>query len=107
MAAAREGLDQVGVGEVAHRRPTEMSGGQAQRVALARALVTSPRILFADEPTGALDRSAGQVVLEAIREASRRDGTTLVLVTHDPAVAEFADREVHIADGQDRVAHRG
>jgi putative ABC transport system ATP-binding protein len=77
-----------------------MSGGQAQRVALARALVTEPRVLFADEPTGALDTLTGEAVLGQIVRIVREQGTSVVLVTHDATVAAHADREVALRDGQ-------
>jgi putative ABC transport system ATP-binding protein len=76
-----------------------MSGGQQQRVALARALVTEPRVLFADEPTGALDSLAGELVLGHLVRVARQQQTTVILVTHDPAVAAYADREVVLRDG--------
>ena len=81
------------------RRSGELSGGQAQRVALARGLVTQPRVLFADEPTGSLDSLTGELVMELLVGAARRDGTTVVLVTHEPRVAAYADREVVVRDG--------
>ncbi|MDN5893669.1 MAG: ABC transporter ATP-binding protein [Nocardioides sp.] len=92
-------MDRLGVGELVARRPTQMSGGQAQRVALARSLVTGPKILFADEPTGALDRQSGEMVLTHMVDAAKSSGTSVVLVTHDRHVASFADREVVIEDG--------
>jgi putative ABC transport system ATP-binding protein len=97
--AAAQWLDRLGVGELAGSRPGEMSGGQQQRVALARALVTEPRVLFADEPTGALDSLAGEVVLGHMVQMARRQQTTVLLVTHDPAVAAYADRELVLRDG--------
>jgi putative ABC transport system ATP-binding protein len=81
------------------RRSGELSGGQAQRVALARGLVTRPRVLFADEPTGSLDSLTGELVMELLVGAARHDGTTVVLVTHEPRVAAYADREVVVRDG--------
>ncbi len=99
LAAARSALDRLGVGELAPKRPGEMSGGQGQRVALARALVTSPRVVFADEPTGALDSLAGEQVLTGLVRLAREGGTTVVMVTHDAKVAAFADREVVMRDG--------
>jgi putative ABC transport system ATP-binding protein len=81
------------------RRSGELSGGQAQRVALARGLVTQPRVLFADEPTGSLDSLTGELVMELLVGAAREDGTTVVLVTHEPRVAAYADREVVVRDG--------
>lgn len=97
---AREWLTRLGVGDLADARPGEMSGGQQQRVALARALVTQPKVLFADEPTGALDSiAAEQVMIELVR-AVREHGTMVVLVTHDAKVAAYADREVTMHDGR-------
>jgi putative ABC transport system ATP-binding protein len=97
--AAMTWLDRLGVADVASDRPGEMSGGQAQRVALARALVTEPRILFADEPTGALDTLTGEAVLGHIVRVVREQGTAVVLVTHEATVAAHADREVMLRDG--------
>ena len=82
------------------RRSGELSGGQAQRVALARALVGRPEVVFADEPTGSLDSLTGEHVMELLVEASRQQGTTVVLVTHDPRVAAYAEREVVVRDGK-------
>jgi putative ABC transport system ATP-binding protein len=100
LGAAAGWLDRLGVGDLAARRPGELSGGEAQRIALARALATSPRVLFADEPTGSLDSLAGERVMELLVEAARTDGTTVVLVTHEPRVAAYADREVIVRDGR-------
>jgi putative ABC transport system ATP-binding protein len=97
--AAMTWLDRLGVAEVASVVPGAMSGGQAQRVALARALVTEPRVLFADEPTGALDTLAGESVLAQIVRVAREQGTAVVLVTHSPTVAAHADREIFMRDG--------
>jgi putative ABC transport system ATP-binding protein len=93
--AARVGLDK----RLRHR-PAQLSGGQQQRVAVARALVTQPAVLFADEPTGALDIRTGRSVLGLLRELVDRDGQTVVMVTHDPAAATYADRVILLADGQ-------
>ena len=81
-------------------RPSELSGGQQQRVAIARALVTRPDVLFADEPTGALDTSTSREVLELLREIVDTTGQTVVMVTHDPLAAVYADRVLFLADGQ-------
>ncbi|WP_239144615.1 ABC transporter ATP-binding protein [Streptomyces sp. SID14515] len=94
-------LDQVGLRERAGHRPGELSGGQQQRVAVARALVTGPEVLFGDEPTGALDSTAGRAVLGLLR-AMTDDGRTVIMVTHDPVAASFADRVVFLADGRIR-----
>lgn len=93
-------LDAVGLGGFDHRRPGELSGGQAQRVAIARALITRPTVVFADEPTGALDSRTGAQVLETLRSTARQLGRTVVLVTHDPQVAAAADRVVFLSDGR-------
>ncbi|MET9301359.1 MULTISPECIES: ABC transporter ATP-binding protein [Micromonospora] len=103
--AALSWLDRLGVADVADVRPGEMSGGQQQRCALSRALVTEPRVIFADEPTGALDTLAGEQVLTQIVRLAREQRTTVVLVTHEPRIAAYADREVSLRDG--RVDHTG
>ena len=95
-ALARVGLDR----DRASARPAELSGGQQQRVAIARALVTEPKVIFADEPTGALDRGTARDVLTMLREATDGYGRTLIMVTHDPVAAAFADRVVFLADGR-------
>jgi putative ABC transport system ATP-binding protein len=97
---AREFLGSVGVEDVADKRAGEMSGGQAQRVAVARALVTRPRVIFADEPTGSLDSMNGELVMELFVTAARQQGSTVVLVTHEPRVAAYADREIVVRDGK-------
>jgi putative ABC transport system ATP-binding protein len=99
-AQVREVLEQVGLGDRARHRPTEMSGGQQQRVALARALITRPEVLFGDEPTGALDSRTGREVLTLLRGMVERDGQTIIMVTHDPVAASYADRVVFLADGR-------
>ncbi|MDP9295700.1 MAG: ABC transporter ATP-binding protein [Actinomycetota bacterium] len=96
---AREWLGRLGVDDVAEKRAGEMSGGQGQRVAVARALVTGPRVVFADEPTGSLDSLNGELVLELMVSAARERGTSLVLVTHEARVAAYADREIVVRDG--------
>ncbi|WP_240641541.1 ABC transporter ATP-binding protein [Nocardioides ferulae] len=93
-------LDAVGLSGYDERRPTELSGGQAQRVAIARALFAKPTVVFADEPTGALDSRTGRSVLEVLRTTAQRFGQTVVIVTHDPQVAAVADRVVFLADGR-------
>ncbi|MEV0806449.1 ABC transporter ATP-binding protein [Micromonospora sp. NPDC050200] len=98
-AAALGWLDRLGVAEVADVRPGEMSGGQQQRCAAARALVTEPRVLFADEPTGALDTLTGEQVLIQLVRLARQQRTSIVLVTHEPRIAAYADREVMLRDG--------
>ncbi len=96
---AREWFSRLGLDSLETRRSGELSGGQAQRVALARGLVAHPRVLFADEPTGSLDSLTGEVVMELLVSAAREDGTTVVLVTHEPRVAAYAEREVVVRDG--------
>jgi putative ABC transport system ATP-binding protein len=93
-------IDSVGLTGMADRLPNELSGGQAQRVAIARALITRPTVVFADEPTGALDRRTGDQVLDVLRNAAKRFSQTLVLVTHDPHVAATADDVLFLADGR-------
>ncbi|WP_018255138.1 ABC transporter ATP-binding protein [Salinispora mooreana] len=98
--AALSWLDRLGVADLADQRPGEMSGGQQQRCALARALVTEPRVLFCDEPTGALDSLTGEQVLSHLVRVARQQGTTVLLATHDARVAGYADREIALRDGQ-------
>jgi putative ABC transport system ATP-binding protein len=90
----------VGLGTRLKHRPSELSGGQQQRVAVARALVSRPEIIFADEPTGNLDSRAGAEILSFMRTAAKEFGQTIVMVTHDPVAASYADRAVFLADGQ-------
>jgi putative ABC transport system ATP-binding protein len=96
----RDWFERLELSGLEERRSGELSGGQAQRVALARALVGRPGVLFADEPTGSLDSLAGEHVMELLVAASRDQGTTVVLVTHDPRVAAYAEREVVVRDGK-------
>jgi putative ABC transport system ATP-binding protein len=100
LRATRPWFARLGLDGLERRRSGELSGGQAQRVALARGLVTSPRVLFADEPTGSLDSLTGEHVLDLLVTAAREEGTTVVLVTHEPRVAAYADREVTVRDGR-------
>lgn len=93
-------LDRLGLEGLAARRPGELSGGQAQRVAIARALVAGPRVLFADEPTGSLDSLAGEQVMNHLTDAARSAGVAVILVTHEPRVAAYADREIVVRDGR-------
>jgi putative ABC transport system ATP-binding protein len=93
-------LGEVGLADRAGHRPDELSGGQQQRVAIARALVTRPAVLFADEPTGALDAASSREVLRLLRAAVDRHGQTIVMVTHDPFAAAHADRVLFLADGR-------
>ena len=98
-ATAGEWLERFGVRGQGESRPGELSGGQSQRVALARALVTAPRIVFADEPTGALDSLASEQVMTALVGTARESGTAVLLITHDAQVAAYADREIRLTDG--------
>jgi putative ABC transport system ATP-binding protein len=100
LAEARSWFERLGLSGMEGHRSDEMSGGQAQRVALARGLVANPEVLFADEPTGSLDSLTGEVVMELLTGAARQQGTTVVLVTHEPRVAAYADREVVVRDGK-------
>jgi putative ABC transport system ATP-binding protein len=100
LAKARDWFERLGLDGLAHRRSGELSGGQAQRVALARGLVTGPEVLFADEPTGSLDSLTGEQVMNLLVGAAREQGTTVILVTHEPRVAAYADREVIVRDGR-------
>ncbi|GAA1794174.1 MULTISPECIES: ABC transporter ATP-binding protein [Leucobacter] len=97
---AKSWLTQLGLADHAGKRPGELSGGQAQRVAIARALVTAPRIVFADEPTGSLDSLSAEQVMATLLELAKGTGATVVIVTHDPRVAAYADREVVVRDGR-------
>ncbi|MEU6123855.1 ABC transporter ATP-binding protein [Streptomyces sp. NPDC047123] len=96
---AAEMLARVGLGDKGRRRPGQLSGGQQQRVAIARALVTEPDVIFADEPTGALDTTTAGEILGLLRSAVDAMGATVVMVTHDPAAAAHADRVLFLADG--------
>ena len=100
LAQARETLGELGLSEHLDKRPTQLSGGQAQRAAVARALVTGPRILFADEPTGSLDSLAAERTMEVLLNSVHSRGAALVIITHDARVAAYADREVTVRDGR-------
>ncbi|WP_353947187.1 ABC transporter ATP-binding protein [Streptomyces sp. HUAS MG91] len=95
-------LARLEVDDLAAKRPGEISGGQGQRVAVARSLVTNPRLLFADEPTGALDSLNGERVMELLTEAARGANAAVVLVTHEARVAAYSDREIVVRDGKSR-----
>ena len=92
-------LEQVGLGERVQHRPSELSGGERQRVAIARSLANDPDLLLADEPTGNLDRESTTMVMELLSRIHRANGTTLVLVTHDPSTADYARRRIVMSDG--------
>ncbi len=98
--AAQKLLASMGLGEHGAHAPSELSGGQQQRVSIARAVITKPPILFADEPTGNLDSSTAAQIIDLLRNIVRTEGTTLVLVTHDLEKTKYADRIIHLADGQ-------
>jgi len=99
LAEARAWFGRLGLDGLERRRSGELSGGQAQRVALARGMVNGPQVLFADEPTGALDSMSGEMVMSLMTRAAREQGSTVILVTHDARVAAYADREVIVRDG--------
>ncbi|MFF4832096.1 ABC transporter ATP-binding protein [Streptomyces sp. NPDC001315] len=99
-------MERLEVDDLAKKRPGEVSGGQGQRVAVARSLVTSPRLLFADEPTGALDSLNGERVMELLTEAARSANAAVVLVTHEARVAAYSDREIVVRDGKSRDMER-
>ena len=100
MEKANAALEAVGLRERMHHKPHELSGGQKQRVAIARVMVTQPKILLADEPTGALDTETGKQVMEMFRKINREQGTTVIIVTHDPRIGEATERCIKILDGQ-------
>ena len=98
-AIALEYLDKVGLKDWADHLPNQLSGGQKQRVAIARALIAKPRVILADEPTGALDSKTSQEVIDLLRDVSKNEGITMIIVTHAPEVAEQTDRIIQIRDG--------
>ncbi|GAB1337560.1 ABC transporter ATP-binding protein [Streptomyces sp. E-15] len=104
--AALGWMERLEVDDLAGKRPGEVSGGQGQRVAVARALVTGPRVLFADEPTGALDSLNGERVMELLTDAARSTNAAVVLVTHEARVAAYSDREIVVRDGRSRDMER-
>jgi ABC-type lipoprotein export system ATPase subunit len=97
--AAQETLAHVGLSDRHRHRPNELSGGQQQRVAIARALVNNPKVIFGDEPTGNLDSASSDEIVAMMQDINRNLGTTFVLVTHDPGVANACGRVVHMLDG--------
>ncbi|EGX56770.1 ABC transporter ATP-binding protein [Streptomyces zinciresistens K42] len=104
--AALAWMQRLEVDDIGRKRPGEVSGGQGQRVAVARALVTEPRVLFADEPTGALDSLNGERVMELLTDAARSTSAAVVLVTHEARVAAYSDREIVVRDGKSRDMER-
>jgi len=98
-AEAEEALKRVGLSKRLHHKPSQLSGGEQQRICIARALINNPQLLLADEPTGNLDRENTKMVLELLRELHQQEHFTIVIVTHDPYVAEWAERVVYMQDG--------
>lgn len=99
-ARAKAMLTKVGLAHLTHHKPNQLSGGQQQRAAIARALIGNPAVILADEPTGALDSHTGQLIMDLFRELNEKDNVTIIIVTHDPKIAEQCQRIVHIQDGR-------
>ncbi|MBW8813269.1 MAG: ABC transporter ATP-binding protein [Caulobacterales bacterium] len=97
---AANALMEVGLEAKLHQRPSELSGGEKQRVAIARALAKDPQLIFADEPTSALDGENGQIVIKLLHRAAKSHGAAVICVTHDPRLATYADRVIHLEDGR-------
>jgi putative ABC transport system ATP-binding protein len=97
--SALAALESVGIGQRAHHRPTEMSGGEQQRVAIARALINNPRIILADEPTGNLDTQSSHTIMDVLLE-QRKKGITIIIVTHEEDIASFTERTIYLRDGK-------
>ena len=93
-------LELMGIADRAKHKPSELSGGEMQRAAIARALLSQPRVLLADEPTGNLDRATGEQIMQMLRQLNREQKLTIVMVTHDPWIAEQADRVVRLVEGR-------
>lgn len=100
MEKAADVLEEIGLKEHLHHYPNELSGGQQQRVSIARAIITHPKIIFADEPTGNLDSRTAEQITQLLHNIVKKEGATLLFVTHDEQKAQYADRIVHIADGE-------
>lgn len=101
----QQALERVGLGDKGHHKPSELSGGQKQRVAIARALINQPSFIIADEPTGALDSKTSKIIMEILAKLHRDEGVTIVMVTHDPSLQQYATRHIVIVDGEIQQNH--